>query len=62
MLLTCNMLRRHEALTIGRVYAKYCAEDITVPMLKDALSKGDYSLLNKLYHFGAPIIVRLKSK
>ena len=50
-----NMVRRHEALTRGNVFARRCAEDLPLNELKKAVEEGDDRVIKKLMHFGAPI-------
>ena len=50
-----NMLRRHAAITRGNVFAKNCAENLTVGELKEALESGNERVIRKLAHFGAPV-------
>ena len=50
-----NMLQRHAALTIINVFAKRCAQDLSVAELKRTLLERDEKVLNKLLYFTAPI-------
>ena len=50
-----NMLRRHSALTIGNVFAKRCADDLSMAEMRLAIQEGNSRLLNKLLYFAAPI-------
>ena len=50
-----NMLRRHAALNTGNVFAKRCAQDLSVAELKRAFLEWDEKVLNKLLYFAAPI-------
>ena len=45
-----NMLRRYSALNTGNVFAKQCAQDLSVAELKRALLVGDKKVLNKLIY------------
>ena len=49
------MLRRHAALNTLNVFAKQCAQDLSVAELKRGLLEGDEKILNKLLYFAAPI-------
>jgi len=50
-----NMVRRHEALTLGNVFAKRCVAELSVGELKAAVESGNESVLNMLLYFAAPI-------
>jgi hypothetical protein len=50
-----NILRRHQALTRGNVFAKHCAENLTMVELKKAVKEGNEQVINKLLHFASPI-------
>jgi hypothetical protein len=50
-----NMERRHEALTLGNVFAKRSTDGLTMAELKALVEAGDERLINKLIHFGSPI-------
>ena len=50
-----NMLRRHEALTRGNVFAKHCTDNLTIGQLKEAVANENYRVINKLLYFAAPI-------
>merc|ERR1719264_613167 len=49
------MLRRHSAITRGNVFAKQCAQGLSVAELKEALKNKDDRVLRKLLYFAAPI-------
>ena len=53
--LCTNMLLRHAALNTGNVFAKRCAQYLSVAELKRTLLEGDEKVLNKLFYFAAPI-------
>ncbi|KAL8585500.1 hypothetical protein ACOMHN_064248 [Nucella lapillus] len=55
MFVATNILRRHEALTRGNVFAKRCADGLTMAELKQHMEEGNEKLLNKLMYFSAPI-------
>ncbi|KAL8571782.1 hypothetical protein ACOMHN_058146 [Nucella lapillus] len=55
MFVATNILRRHEALTRGNVFAKRCADGLTMAELKQHMEEGNEKLLNKLMYFFAPI-------
>lgn len=50
-----NMLRRHEALTLGNVFAKYCTDNLSMSELKKAVDTGNEKVIRKLLYFAAPI-------
>jgi len=50
-----NMLRRHEALTRGNVFARHCTANLTMEEMKNAVETNDYRVINKLLYFAAPI-------
>ena len=50
-----NRVRRHTALNTLNVFAKRCAQDLSVAELKRALLEGDEKVLNKLLYFPATI-------
>ena len=49
------MLRRHAALNTGNVFAKLCAQDLSVAELKRVPIERDEKVLNKLLYFAASI-------
>jgi hypothetical protein len=49
------MLRRHEALTRGNMFAKHCAEALTISELKAMMEAGNDKVIKKLLYFAAPI-------
>ncbi|KAL8617749.1 hypothetical protein ACOMHN_054745 [Nucella lapillus] len=55
MFVATNILRRHEALTRGNVFAKRCANGLSMAELKQHMEEGNEKLLNKLMYFSAPI-------
>jgi hypothetical protein len=50
-----NMLLRHEALTRGNVFAKYCNDNMSMAELKAAVESGSEKVMKKLLYFAAPI-------
>ena len=50
-----NILRRHMALTLGNVFTKRSAEDISLSDLKKALSEKNDKIIKKLLYFAAGI-------
>ena len=50
-----NMLRRHEALTRGNVFARHCTANLTMEEMKRAVDTNDFRVINKLLYFAAPI-------
>ena len=50
-----NMIRRHEAIDRGNIFAKRCADGLTVQELKQALENGDNKVLRKLMYFASPM-------
>ena len=50
-----NMLRRHEALTRGNVFAKHCTANLTMAEMKQAVETNDFRVIQKLLYFAAPI-------
>lgn len=50
-----NMLRRHEALTRGNVFARHCAANLTMEEMRHAVDTNDFRVINKLLYFAAPI-------
>lgn len=50
-----NMLRRHEALTRGNVFAQHCTANLTMEEMKRAVESNDFRIINKLLYFAAPI-------
>ncbi|KAL8583186.1 hypothetical protein ACOMHN_053699 [Nucella lapillus] len=55
MFVATNILRRHEALTRGNVFAKRCADGLTMAELKQHMEEGNEKLLNNLMYFSSPI-------
>ncbi|XP_070182372.1 uncharacterized protein [Littorina saxatilis] len=55
MFVATNILRRHEALTRGNVFAKRCADGLSMADLKKHFEEGNEKLLNKLLYFSSPI-------
>ena len=50
-----NRLQRHQALTVGNVYAKRNCPDISFKELKEKIDNGDFTFLRNLYYFGRHI-------
>ena len=50
-----NILRRHLALTLGNVFTKNSASDISMSELKQAISANDDKIIKQLLYFSAPI-------
>ena len=50
-----NRLQRHQALTVGNVYAKRTCPDISFKELKEKIDNGDYTYLRNLYYYGRQI-------
>jgi hypothetical protein len=50
-----NMLRKHEALTRGNIFAKHCTANLTIGQLKEVVESGNHQVINKLLYFAAPI-------
>ena len=55
ILSSVNRLQRHQALTIGNVYAKKSCPDISFKDLRDKIDKGDFNTLRNLFYFGKNI-------
>ena len=55
ILSSVNRLQRHQALTIGNVYAKRSCPDISFKDLRDKIDKGDFNTLRNLFYFGKNI-------
>ena len=51
----CNMLRRHQALTLGNVFAKHSADNLSMKELKTLVDSGNDKVIKKLLYFSAPI-------
>ena len=49
------MLRRHQGLTLGNVFARRCADGLPLTELQKLISEGNNKLLNKLLYFGSLI-------
>ena len=50
-----NRIQRHQALSVGNVYAKRSCPDISYKDLKENIDKGDFSYLKNLFYFGRNI-------
>jgi hypothetical protein len=50
-----NMIRHHEALSLGNVFAKKSADGLSMADLKALIAGGDDRVINKLVHFGSGI-------
>ena len=50
-----NRLQRHQALSVGNVYAKRSCPDISFKDLRVQINNGDYNVLRKLYYYGKNI-------
>ena len=55
ILSSVNRLQRHQALTIGNVYAKRSCPDISFKDLREKIDKGDFNTLRNLFYFGKNI-------
>ena len=50
-----NRLQRHQALTVGNVYAKKSCPDMSLKDLKESIDIGDFTKLSHLYYFAQNI-------
>ena len=50
-----NIIRRHMALTLGNVFTKQSASDVSLSELKQAISENNDRIIKKLLYFAAPI-------
>ena len=50
-----NRIQRHQALSVGNVYAKRSCPDISLKELQEKINSGDFSTLKHLYYFGKNI-------
>jgi hypothetical protein len=50
------MIRRHEALSLGNVFAIKSADGLSIADLKALIAAGDNRVISKLVHFGSGIL------
>ena len=50
-----NRIQRHQALTVGNIYAKRSCPDISLKILQEKINNGDFNTLRNLYYFGKNI-------
>ena len=50
-----NRIQRHQALSVGNVYAKRSCPDISLKDLQENINNGDLNTLRNLYYFGKNI-------
>ena len=50
-----NRLQRHQALSVGNVYAKRTCPDLSFGDLRDKVNSGEFSTLRNLLYFGKNI-------
>ena len=55
ILILVNMIQRHNALSVGNVYAKISCPDLSFKDLRDKINSGDFTTLRNLYYFARNI-------
>ena len=55
VMVATNIMQKHQAITLGNLYAERQLSDVTSKDLKEMLEKGDYSVLKSLYCFSKDV-------